>query len=898
MHIGDVDGEVFWHALERHGGATALIAPDGTEVGYDDLAERAEAWSKRFRDALPDLARPLIALQMAPLVETVAAYLGALRAGHVVLLCDGAAMAEDHPIRRIYRPNLDLVPDGSGGAALSVLDREAADMHPELRLLLSTSGTTGAPKLVRLSEQNLAANARSIATYLGLGPDERAITTLPMHYSYGMSVLHAHMAAGASLVLTEDSVVDDAFWDTFRRTGATSLALVPHQFDLLDGIGFAGMDLPTLRYVTQAGGKLAEPKVRRFHDLGRRRGWRLVVMYGQTEAAPRISYIPPEDLAGNYGTIGRAIPGGELWLADEDGAAIEAAGRPGELVYEGPNVMLGYAESRADLSRPAEPKVLKTGDIAERTPTGFFRIVGRKKRFVKLYGLRLSLDHMEAELAEAGLSGYCLNVDDRLVVLHQDPDAGERVARHLAGAYDLPLDAVLTAPLGETPLMSSGKVDYRALQDRAREVRDREAATGDPEDQSLREVIARATRSTEVRDDDTFSSLGGDSLSYLQVSMTLEERLGYVPQGWERMPVAELEAAPRGDRGGSRIEASVIARILAVSLIVAGHLTWWPTSGGTWILFAITGFSLARFGRGTVEAGRPGKLVFQMLYPIVPLYFIIMIGVMTYGMRFSPEMLTLTANLVPVLWGDLVTPNWFVSAYVQITLICVGLMALPRVRRAVGRDPWAAGMVAFCLTLAVSAVEIYGFTPALDAADIGRVWSPGFRLPFLPDPGVETDWRLWVPILRQPQTILPAVFLGWCIFCAEGARRRALTAAGAVAVLLVFPAPRPDYYVVMGTLYALLLSGISVVVPRRAATILRAAATTTLFVYLLHGIPVYVIRFKSPIYDKIGAIPSLVIVLIGTFVAAWIAKRLFDLADGVAVDLWGRIRGRGRTASA
>ena len=166
--------------------------------------------------------------------------------------------------------------------------------HPDLRLLLSTSGSTGDPKLVRLSEDNMQANAASIVDYLRLGPTDRGMTTLPLHYSYGLSVLHSHLEAGAGLILTDTGVTDAAFDHLCRTARVTNLAFVPHQLNLLDARGADLSGLPDLRFVTQAGGRLGAQKVRAWAQTGQANGWDFIVMYGQTEAAPRMAWLPPD----------------------------------------------------------------------------------------------------------------------------------------------------------------------------------------------------------------------------------------------------------------------------------------------------------------------------------------------------------------------------------------------------------------------------------------------------------------------------------------------------------------------------------------------------------------------------------------------------------------------------
>ncbi|RYI97112.1 MAG: AMP-dependent synthetase, partial [Actinomycetales bacterium] len=213
-------------------------------------------------------------------------------------------------------------------------------LHPDLRLLLSTSGSTGSPKLVRLSRENLTSNAHAIADYLDLHGDDRAITSLPLHYCYGLSVLHSHLVRGAGVVLTDLSVVDECFWDLCRRARVTTLSGVPYTFELLHRSGFAEREPGSLRRVTQAGGRLRPEAVREYADTCATRGIDFFVMYGQTEATARMAYLPPALAAAHPDAAGIAIPGGHLRIDSVPDQPADV----GEVVYSGPNVMLGYAE--------------------------------------------------------------------------------------------------------------------------------------------------------------------------------------------------------------------------------------------------------------------------------------------------------------------------------------------------------------------------------------------------------------------------------------------------------------------------------------------------------------------------------------------------------------------------
>lgn len=345
----------FWTDLESFGSSPALIDEAGAVTTYRQLAAQADAFAA-------NLGEPggLVVIEMANDVASIIRLLGAWRGGMAVLLTspDGVkanALAMQFGARWIV----------SGAGAERARGDEAA-VHPDLALLLATSGTTGSTKLVRLSATNVSANAASIADYLAITDAERAVASLPLHYSYGLSVLTSHLSVGATLVVTDLSVIDPAFRALMGNAAVTSLAGVPYTYDLMERAGFRDWAPDCLRTCTQAGGRLAPEQVARYDAWLRARGGRMFVMYGQTEATARIAYVPPEMLGANIGSIGQAVPGGELSLINASGAAVTDCDVEGELVYRGPNVMLGYAENAADLAKGAEVAALHTGDLAVR----------------------------------------------------------------------------------------------------------------------------------------------------------------------------------------------------------------------------------------------------------------------------------------------------------------------------------------------------------------------------------------------------------------------------------------------------------------------------------------------------------------------------------------------------
>ena len=302
----------FVDQLAAFGDAPALLS-DTEVLSYAELDARVDAALNRLGHE-----RRLVQLHGENTVEGVVNYLAALRGGHPVILVDAARTGSGTDLCARFDPDVVIGPGVWQERRL--ISRHA--LHPELRLLLSTSGSTGSPKLVRLSATNLHSNAAAIAAYLGLTETDRAVTSLPLAYSYGLSVLHSHLQVGASVVLTKRSVLESEFWSLARSRKVTSFAGVPHTFALLSRAAESWYAVPSLRYVTSAGGRLDPAEVSRLTALGRRHGWQLYVMYGQTEATARMAYLDTAEAVAHPNCVGRPIPGGTLRVdkTEADGA--------------------------------------------------------------------------------------------------------------------------------------------------------------------------------------------------------------------------------------------------------------------------------------------------------------------------------------------------------------------------------------------------------------------------------------------------------------------------------------------------------------------------------------------------------------------------------------------------
>lgn len=542
---GHAEGVLFYHNLTRFADNIALIEGD-RHITYASLIRNADTVGAQI-----GLRGRLVFLEARNTIEAVTAYLGCLRAGHVVHLFGEGEEDRVKNLIAIYRPHAIVRHDAPGPSAIEHRHEEEIALHPDLAVLLSTSGSTGSPKFVKLSGRNIHANAMSIAEYLGLDATERAITTLKFNYSYGMSIIHSHLACGASLVLTESSVTTPGFWPMFEAQGATSFAGVPYIFEMLDRTSDWAAQ-PNLRYVTQAGGRLAPDVVRRMAELGQGHDWRFFVMYGQTEASPRMTYLPPEHTIDHPDSIGRAVPGGSLSLIDETGAAITSPETAGELIYAGPNVMMGYAEGPAALAADETPDSLKTGDIAVRLSNGLYRIVGRSSRFIKPFGIRLNLDELQAQVRERAAGAICTGTDERLVVaVPGGLDDPVPLVGWLTETYGLPAFLIEILSVAEMPLLPSGKPDYQSLIRLAAEKHSpADTAKGPAENgrwESVTAIFTTLTGAKAVTGDSTFIALAGDSLSYVVTSLAVEEYLGFLPNDWETKTVDALEALRHAD---------------------------------------------------------------------------------------------------------------------------------------------------------------------------------------------------------------------------------------------------------------------------------------------------------------------------------------------------------------
>jgi len=339
------------------------------------------------------------------------------------------------------------------------------NINDELFFLLTTSGSTGSSKYVRISYKNVEANTKSIVKFLKINNTDRLITTLPPDYTYGFSLLNTHLFKGSSIILNDYSIIQREFWDLLTKTKATTFGGVPYTFDLLKKIRFENYKISSLKYITQAGGKLSSESHKYFFDILKKKKIKFIIMYGATEATSRMSYLPWSDSGKKIGSIGIPIPGSSMEISKPDQKKI------GEIVFKGQNVSLGYANSYKDLIKgDINRGKLKTGDIGYKDSQGFFYIVARKKRFLKLLGYRINLDELELKLRK--LTNYkmiyCTGNDNELVIHLDNDKIKNNLLLCLIKEFKINKNLVKFKIFKDLSLTNSGKINYKKLDENSK----------------------------------------------------------------------------------------------------------------------------------------------------------------------------------------------------------------------------------------------------------------------------------------------------------------------------------------------------------------------------------------------------------------------------------------------
>ncbi|MCQ2497602.1 MAG: AMP-binding protein [Lachnospiraceae bacterium] len=461
--------------LRQYGNNTLAIDDSGKSISYSMFEEECNLLAKIIG------RRCVVFILCENSIGSIIGYVGCVNNKIVpVLLNANLEKTLLNSLIDTYRPEYIWLPKSKeddfitydevyfswGYSLIRTTVSEDYSINSDLCLLLTTSGSTGSPKFVRQSYDNVLSNAKAIVSYLNIDQSERPITTLPMNYTYGLSIINSHILTGATLLITDKGLMQKEFWKFFSEQGATSFGGVPYTYEMLKRLKFFNMDLPSLRYMTQAGGKITPELHKLFAEYAAVTGKKFIVMYGQCEATARMGYLPAEMSIKKCGSMGIAIPGGTFKVVNTDGQIIEEPYVTGELVYEGDNVTLGYAECIADLAKGDERnKILHTGDMAQFDEDGYYYIVGRKKRFLKIYGNRVNLDEIDRLIKGhfEDVEVACSGIDDHLYIFITKEEFANNVKNYVVSTTKLNQAAFKVIVIDEIPKNDSGKVLYKEL---------------------------------------------------------------------------------------------------------------------------------------------------------------------------------------------------------------------------------------------------------------------------------------------------------------------------------------------------------------------------------------------------------------------------------------------------
>lgn len=451
--------------IDKYGSNIAVIS-QGTEYSYKQLTEDADSLATEIGK------RCLVFIICSNSYPSLMGYVACLRNNIVPLMINSSTDTEklDNLISvykpaYIWQPKDFLKTEKINISEYELIKCEKPDyeINDELALLLTTSGSTGSPKYVRQSYANIKSNAESIIEYLEILSTDRAITTLPMSYTYGLSIINTHLLMGASLVLTEATLMQKEFWELFKTYKPNNFGGVPYTYEMLKKMRFERTDLSQIRYLTQAGGRLGKELHQEFADIAKNNNFKFVVMYGQTEATARMSWLPPSNTLNKIGSIGIAIPRGQFLLIDVEGNEIKEPNVVGELVYTGNNVTLGYAGSYEELNLGDERQGrLETGDMAYVDEDGYYYIAGRKKRFLKVYGNRVNLDELDGMLSTQGFEAVTAGEDNHVKIFAVN-GTEEDIIKFVSEKTGLNRNAFEVKKIAAIPRSESGKILYKEL---------------------------------------------------------------------------------------------------------------------------------------------------------------------------------------------------------------------------------------------------------------------------------------------------------------------------------------------------------------------------------------------------------------------------------------------------
>ncbi len=463
-----------FRAFNKYKNNIAIIDNEHSDLSYKQVLKETNKIKKKIKK------KSLILIVSENTLGSLLAYIFCIINNHVAIILDSKTTKKNIlKIFKNYQPNYIFL----SKEIKTILSKKCSEkynfydqslmknkinkkkkLNRNLSVLLSTSGSMGSIKFVKLSKSNLKSNTDSIINYLNINKKDSAITNLPISYSYMLSIINTHFEVGGSIIISKYSLIEKKFWTILNNSKVTSFNGVPYTYEMLIRIGLKNIKIKTLKYLTQAGGKLEKNKLKEILNFCKRNNIKFFSMYGQTEASPRISYLKPEFSENKIGSIGKGLSGNKIYLINNDGKKILKPYVSGEIINEGKNVFMGYSKNCNDLSKPNEKNYkLKTGDLGFFDKDGFFFITGRISRIAKIFGNRIDLDDLESLMSQKSYKVFCLSDNNKIFIFIEKNYNKLNLISTISKITNLNISSFKLIKLKYFPRTSNNKVSYSEL---------------------------------------------------------------------------------------------------------------------------------------------------------------------------------------------------------------------------------------------------------------------------------------------------------------------------------------------------------------------------------------------------------------------------------------------------
>ena len=463
-----------FRAFNKYKNNIAIIDKEHSDLSYKQVLKESNKIKKKIKN------KSLILIISENTLGSLLAYIFCIINNHVAIIIDSKTDKKNIlKVFKNYEPNyiflskeIKTIFNKKCLEKYSFFDQillknkinKKKKLNKNLSVLLSTSGSMGSIKFVKLSRNNLKINTDSIINYLKINNKDSAITNLPISYSYMISVINTHLEAGGSIIISKYSLIEKKFWKILKNSKVTSFNGVPYTYEMLIRIGIKNIKINSLKYLTQAGGKLEKNKLKEIINFCKKHNIKFFSMYGQTEASPRISYLKPEFSEKKIGSIGKGLSGNKIYIINDTGKKILEPYVEGEIICEGKNVFMGYSKNYNDLNRPNEKNYkLKTGDLGFFDKDGFFFITSRISRITKIFGNRIDLGDLESLMKQKGYKVVCLSDNKKIFIFIEKKYNKTNLINTISQITNLNISSFKLIKLKYFPRTSNNKVSYSEL---------------------------------------------------------------------------------------------------------------------------------------------------------------------------------------------------------------------------------------------------------------------------------------------------------------------------------------------------------------------------------------------------------------------------------------------------